>query len=126
MATGPSLNRSPVETGSNLLPVRRAAAAVGRSTSWYINVSTGIDISVLDIAHLVLAAVGNPRATTVHVDERPGQVDRHIGSTDKLAELTGWRASIAFEEGLARTVDWYRENEAWWRGVLGHVHVSSS
>ena len=65
-------------------------------------------------------------ATTVHVDERPGQVDRHIGSTDKLELLTGWRASIGFEEGLERTVAWYRENEAWWRGVLGRVGVSSS
>jgi dTDP-glucose 4,6-dehydratase len=91
-----------------------------------VNVATGVDISVLDIAGLVLDAVGNPEATTLHVEERPGQVDRHIGSTDKLERLTGWRASIGFEDGLARTVAWYRENEAWWRGVLGRVHVSSS
>ena len=63
----------------------------------------------------------------MHVDERPGQVDRHIGSTDKLAGLVGWRSSIAFEEGLERTVAWYRENEAWWQGVLGRSErVSSS
>jgi dTDP-glucose 4,6-dehydratase len=91
-----------------------------------VNVATGVDISVLDIARLVLDAVGNPAATTIHVDERPGQVDRHIGSTDRLERLTGWRASIGFEDGLERTVVWYRENEAWWRGVLGRVHVSSS
>ena len=91
-----------------------------------VNVATGVDISVLEIARLVLDAVGNPEATTVHVDERPGQVDRHIGSTDKLERLTGWRASIDFEDGLDRTVAWYRDNEAWWRGVLGRVRVSSS
>jgi dTDP-glucose 4,6-dehydratase len=91
-----------------------------------VNVATGIDISVSEIARLVLEVVGNPKATTIHVEERPGQVDRHIGSTDKIARLTGWRASIAFEEGLERTVAWYRENEAWWRGVLGRVRVSSS
>ncbi len=100
-------------------PLERVAGEV-------VNVATGVDISVLDIAKLVLDVVGNPDATTVHVEERPGQVDRHIGSTEKLAELTGWRASIGFEDGLARTVAWYRENEAWWRGVLGRVHVSSS
>ena len=88
--------------------------------------ATGIDISVNEIARLVLEAVGDPGGATVHVDERPGQVDRHIGSTDKLERLTGWRASIGFEEGLRRTVAWYRDNEAWWRGVLGRVGVSSS
>jgi dTDP-glucose 4,6-dehydratase len=91
-----------------------------------VNVATGVDIKVSEIARLVVDAVGDPDATTVHLEERPGQVDRHIGSTDKLERLTGWRASISFVDGLERTVDWYRENEAWWRGVLGRVRVSSS
>jgi dTDP-glucose 4,6-dehydratase len=81
---------------------------------------------VAEIAEHVIAAVGNPRATTVHVEDRPGQVDRHVGSTDKMARLTRWRASIGFEDGLEHTVAWYRDNEAWWRGVLGRSRVSSS
>jgi dTDP-glucose 4,6-dehydratase len=91
-----------------------------------VNVATGVDIAVRDVARLVLEAVGSD-AGIVHVDERPGQVDRHIGSTDKLARLTGWRARTSFEQGLERTVAWYRENEAWWRAVRGRrAHVSSS
>ena len=101
-------------------------APLGDVAGEVVNVATGVDISVLEIARLVLASVGNPEAAVVHVEERPGQVDRHIGSTEKLARLTGWRSTIGFEDGLARTVAWYRENEAWWRGVLGRVHVSSS
>jgi dTDP-glucose 4,6-dehydratase len=91
-----------------------------------VNVATGRDISVNEIARLVLEAVDDPAGTVVHVAERPGQVDRHVGSTEKLAELTGWRASVSFEEGLERTIGWYRENEAWWREVLGRAPVSSS
>jgi dTDP-glucose 4,6-dehydratase len=83
-----------------------------------INVATGIDISVSEIADLVLDLLDRPRSQRVHVDERAGQVDRHIGSTDKAERLLGWRARTSFEEGLARTVEWYRENEAWWRGIL--------
>jgi dTDP-glucose 4,6-dehydratase len=91
-----------------------------------VNVATGADLSVSEIARLVLEAVGDPTVEVVHVEERPGQVDRHIGSTDKLARLTGWRASTSFAEGLERTITWYRDNEAWWRGILGRDRVSSS
>ena len=90
-----------------------------------LNVATGVDISVAEIADLVLDSVGRPRSLKVHVEERPGQVDRHIGSTEKTARLTGWRASTSFAEGLDRTVAWYRENEAWWRAILARPETRS-
>jgi dTDP-glucose 4,6-dehydratase len=83
-----------------------------------LNVATGVDISVTDIADAVLEAFGKPSSLKTFVPERLGQVDRHIGSTDKMERLTGWRARTSFEEGLARTIAWYRENEVWWRGIL--------
>jgi dTDP-glucose 4,6-dehydratase len=83
-----------------------------------LNVATGIDISVNEIADKVLDVLGKPRSLKQNVPERPGQVDRHVGSTEKMHTLTGWRARTAFDEGLARTVEWYRENEAWWKGLL--------
>jgi dTDP-glucose 4,6-dehydratase len=83
-----------------------------------INVATGVDISVSEIADIVLETLGKPASLKVHVTERPGQVDRHIGSTEKAERLVGWRARTSFEVGLERTVSWYRENEAWWRAVL--------
>ena len=82
-----------------------------------INVATGEGRSVVEIAELVLDLVGRPRSLKVHVDDRPGQVTRNIGSTEKARRLLGWSARTSFEEGLARTVEWYRENEAWWRAV---------
>jgi dTDP-glucose 4,6-dehydratase len=100
-------------------------APLGDIAGEVVNVATGVDISVQDIAHLVLDAVGSD-AGVVHTEERPGQVDRHIGSTDKLERLTGWRPRTTFEEGLERTVDWYRENEAWWRAVLERAAPVSS
>jgi dTDP-glucose 4,6-dehydratase len=83
-----------------------------------VNIATGVDLSVAEIAELVIDVVGNPQATTVNLPERPGQVDRHIGSTDKAARLAGWRARTSFADGLERTVEWYRANEAWWRPAL--------
>jgi dTDP-glucose 4,6-dehydratase len=86
-----------------------------------INVATGIDVSVSAIADLVLDMLGKPAALKAHVEERPGQVDRHIGSTEKADRLLGWKARTSFPEGLERTVAWYRDNEAWWRGARRQV-----
>jgi dTDP-glucose 4,6-dehydratase len=83
-----------------------------------INVATGIDISVGEIATKVLESLGKPTDLVQHVSERPGQVDRHIGTTEKAERLLGWRARTSFDEGLERTVAWYRDNEAWWKGIL--------
>ena len=79
-----------------------------------VNVATGVDLPVAEIAELVVEVVGNSATRIAHVDERPGQVDRHVGSTEKMERLTGWRARTAFTDGLERTVAWYRDNEAWW------------
>jgi len=103
------------------------AAPVEDIAGEVINVATGIDISVSQIADLVLEVLEKPQELRAHVPERPGQVDRHIGSTEKAERLLGWRARTSIDEGLERTVAWYRENEAWWKGLLRTgAHVSSS
>jgi dTDP-glucose 4,6-dehydratase len=90
------------------------AADVDSIAGEVINLATGVDITVAEIADLVLDTVGKPRALRTHVPERPGQVDRHIGSTEKALRLLDWRARTAFADGLERTAAWYRENRAWW------------
>jgi dTDP-glucose 4,6-dehydratase len=101
-------------------------APLDRVAGEVLNVATGVDISVAEIAERVLELLGKPASLTRHVEERLGQVDRHIGSTEKIAGLTGWRAQTSFEQGLERTVAWYRENEAWWKALAIPADVSSS
>ena len=90
-----------------------------------INLATGVDVSVSRIADLVLDLLSKSSSLKEFVDERPGQVHRHAGSTEKAERLLGWSARTSLEEGLARTVQWYRENEAWWRATQA-ASVSSS
>ncbi len=82
-----------------------------------VNVATGVDISVSDIADMVLAGLDKPSSLKTNVDERLGQVDRHIGSTDKAERLLGWRAQTTFEAGLERTIAWYASNGPWWQSI---------
>jgi dTDP-glucose 4,6-dehydratase len=92
-----------------------------------INLATGVDVSVSRIADLVLDLLGKPASLKSFVGERPGQVRRHVGSTEKAERLLGWTARTSFEDGLERTVQWYRDNEAWWQAVQASpASVSSS
>jgi dTDP-glucose 4,6-dehydratase len=92
-----------------------------------INIATGIDVSIEEIADRVLEVLGRPAELKQRVPDRPGQVQRHVGSTDKARRLLGWRARTSFDEGLERTVAWYSENESWWRPIRAmEVGVFSS
>ncbi len=53
-----------------------------------------------------------------HVADRPGHDRRYALDSSRLHAL-GWRPSVAFDEGIARTIAWYRANESWWRPLKG-------
>ena len=63
------------------------AAPLERVAGQVLNVATGVDVDVQSIAERICDSLGKPRSLIAHVPDRPGQVDRHIGSTDKTAEL---------------------------------------
>lgn len=83
-----------------------------------VNLGTGIDTKVLDIAGRVLKLLNKPSDMVKFTDDRPGQVDRHISSTDKAKTLFNWKSTVSLEEGLGRTVEFYKKNRTWWEKYL--------
>jgi dTDP-glucose 4,6-dehydratase len=79
------------------------------------NLGTGRAVDVLTIAERVCDAVGHTCDAITHIGDRPGQVTKHIADSSRFREKFGWQPQVGFEEGLARTVRWYADNEAWWR-----------
>ena len=57
------------------------------------------------------------------VADRPGHDHRYAIDPARIPQELGWRPSVSLEEGLARTVDWYLANEAWWRPLLSREGV---
>jgi len=89
-----------------------------------INLGTGRHTSVMDVANSVRKATGSsPPIPFEFLCERPGQVIRHTCDASKAARLLGWEASVPFDLGLASTIDWYRENERWWKPQIPMRHV---
>jgi dTDP-glucose 4,6-dehydratase len=80
-----------------------------------INLGTGVATDVTTIADKIIELTGGVAPPLEHIEDRPGQVDLHISSTDKAGSLLGWRAKTELYIGLLKTIEWYQANEAWWR-----------
>lgn len=65
------------------------------------------------VVEMILDALGKPHSLMREVADRPGHDRRYAITTAKLERASGWRAAVSFEEGLDRTIRWYRENPGW-------------
>ena len=83
-----------------------------------INLGTGRDISILEIAKMIIQKMDKPESLIQMIDNRPGQVFRHTSSTEKSAKLLSWKPETKFEDGLEKTIKWYQENKKWWEKFL--------
>ena len=65
---------------------------------------------------MILEAMGRDPEDFDRVADRPGHDRRYAIDSTKLQSELGWRpAHTDFDEGLRATIDWYVENESWWR-----------
>jgi len=81
------------------------------------NIGAGNEKSVLEITALILDRLKKPQSLIRHVTDRPGHDRRYAIDVSKLAKRTGFQPSVAFERGIAATIDWYVENRSWWESV---------
>jgi dTDP-glucose 4,6-dehydratase len=71
----------------------------------------------IDVVRQIVELTGADESLIEYVTDRPGHDRRYsLGSEKARAEL-GWEAQVRFADGIARTVEWYRENEAWWQPI---------
>lgn len=89
------------------------------------NLGTGADVSVLEIAEAVKAAMHNAASPIELIGERPGQVIRHTCDAAKFRELLDWHPAYEFAAGLRETIDWYVANQEWWapQRWLRHIPI---
>jgi dTDP-glucose 4,6-dehydratase len=80
------------------------------------NVGGPDELENIDVVCRILAACGRDESLIEYVRDRPGHDRRYSLSADKTRAL-GWEARVRFNEGLERTVAWYRDNELWWEPI---------
>lgn len=84
----------------------------GRSGEAY-NVGSRNERENIDVVRSILSALGKPESLIKFVDDRLGHDRRYAIDPSKTENELGWRPLVKWEDGLASTIDWYRENQTW-------------
>lgn len=77
------------------------------------------DVSNLEVVRMILKLMGQGEDQIEFVKDRPGHDRRYAVDWTKIQTELGWQPSVTLEQGLASTIKWYRENEAWWKPLKG-------
>ncbi len=77
------------------------------------NVGGPDELPNLDVVRRILELTDRDESLIEYVKDRPGH-DRRYSLGSERTRALGWEPAVSFDEGLARTVAWYRENEQWW------------
>lgn len=97
------------DTAHGFMAIADCPAAIGQE----LNIATGEEHSIGDLANELIAQI-NPNAKIVCEEERlrpeKSEVNRLLGDSTKMRALTGWKPKYTFEQGLAETVAWIRDN----------------
>lgn len=71
----------------------------------------------LDTIKLILSNMGLNDSYIEYVKDRPGHDRRYSLDTSKLRNELGWKPEVKFEEGILKTIEWFENNENWWKPI---------
>ena len=86
----------------------------GRSGEVY-NIGGGRELTNNEITNLILEAMGADESSIEYVEDRKGHDLRYSVDWSKISRELGYDPKVKFEDGLRETIEWYRDNEAWWK-----------
>lgn len=87
------------------------------------NIGTGDEVTNVDLTKLILKLVGASEDMIEPVKDRAGHDRRYAIDHTKIERELGWKPQISFEQGLAETVQWYRDNEWWWKDLKSGAYL---
>ncbi|MDT7728767.1 MAG: dTDP-glucose 4,6-dehydratase [Actinomycetota bacterium] len=97
----------------------------GRAGEVY-NIGGGTELTNYDLTGKLLEAMGADWDMVERVTDRKGHDRRYSVDITKISTELGYKPQVPFEEGLARTVAWYRENRAWWESLKERAALAGS
>ena len=79
------------------------------------NIGGGTELNNLELTNQILEIMNKDQASIKFVEDRKGHDQRYSVDISKISKELGYKPQISWKKGLLETVNWYLENEAWWR-----------
>ena len=99
------------------------ALTKGRAGEVY-NIGGGTELTNRELTERLLAATGRDWSAVVPVADRKGHDRRYSVDITKISAELGYAPQVPFDEGLAATVDWYRERRDWWEPLKARAALA--
>ncbi len=77
----------------------------------------------IEIVQLILRTLDKPESLIRYVTDRPAHDRRYAIDSARIRTELGWAPRVPFEQGIAETIQWYREHESWWRRVISGEYM---
>lgn len=82
------------------------------------NIGGREDMSNIDTVKLILSILGKDNSLIRFTADRKGHDRRYCIDSSKIRNELGWKPTVAFDDGIRQTVDWYKENRKWWSSII--------
>ncbi|HOX41381.1 MAG TPA: dTDP-glucose 4,6-dehydratase [bacterium] len=79
----------------------------------------------LEVADTILSALNKPQTLKTFVEDRKGHDMRYAMDHSKITNELGWKPALTFEEGIVKTIQWYQDNESWWKRIISGEYLDS-
>ncbi|GLW95363.1 dTDP-glucose 4,6-dehydratase [Actinokineospora globicatena] len=97
----------------------------GRAGEIY-NIGGGTELTNRELTSLLLAATGTDESFVRPVIDRKAHDRRYSVDITKISTELGYQPRVSFQDGLAATVAWYRDNRAWWEPLKNRAALPGS
>jgi len=81
-----------------------------------VNIGSGNEVPNIEIATRILEHMKKPKSLIQFVADRPGHDFRYSLDWSRIRDM-GWRPKVEFKDGLKQTVNWYLQNQEWWKPI---------
>ncbi len=89
-------------------------------------VSAGMELPNVEVVRRILSQFGKDEDAIEYIPDRPGHDRRYALDASRLRAELGWKPGSEFDSALKVTINWYRQNENWWRPLLPDSRPQSS